>query len=89
VALSQPFAERLFGALRRHCRDQLLGLATSDRSRKLADLADDDNEHRCHAGISGVPPADRDGTTTRRPRALRAFRWRSHCRGLFQTPVAA
>jgi len=81
--------ERLIGTLRRECLDQTLFSCTSDLQRNLDDFAHYCNGHRYDAGIGGIPPADRDGAATRRPRALRAFRWRSHCRGLFQTPVAA
>jgi transposase InsO family protein len=88
VPLSHPFAERLIGTLRREYLDQTLLWGTADLQRRLDNFVDYYNEHRCHAGIGGIQPADRDGAAGRRPLALRAFRWRSHCRGLFPTPVA-
>jgi transposase InsO family protein len=89
VPLSHPFVERLIGTLRREYLDQLLFWGTADLQRKLDRFADYYNEHRCHAGIGGIPPADRDGRGGRTPLPLREFGWRSHCRGLFQTPAPA
>ncbi|MBL8223889.1 MAG: transposase [Chromatiales bacterium] len=89
VTLSHPFVDRLIGTLRREYLDQTLFWGTADLQRKLDDFVDYNNRHRCHAGIGGIPPTDRDGRGGRRPLSFGRFGWRSHCRGLFQTPVAA
>jgi hypothetical protein len=46
------------------------------------------NGYRGHAGLNGRPPISTSGEAG--PRAsLRAYRWQSHCRGLYHTPIAA
>jgi transposase InsO family protein len=46
------------------------------------------NEHRVHAALNGRPPAS--PSDERVPRASpNAYRWQSHCRGLYHTPIAA
>ena len=46
------------------------------------------NGHRAHAGLDGSPPEsipDEGGARA----SLRSYRWQPHCRGLYQTPMAA
>ena len=44
---------------------------------------------RCHTGLGGVTPARQSGAPAPPFAKLDSYRWRQHCRGLFQTPIAA
>jgi putative transposase len=86
VPLSHPFVERLIGTLRRECLDHTLFWTTADLEKKLLDFKTYFNHHRTHTAREGQPPDD----APPRPVAnLRSFGWKSHCRGLYQTPIAA
>jgi transposase InsO family protein len=86
VPLSHPFVERLVGTLRRECLDRTLFWTTADRESKLLDFKTYFNHHRTHSARVGRPPED----APHRPVANRqSYRWESHCRGLYQTPIAA
>jgi Integrase core domain len=88
VPLSHPFVERLIGTLRRECLDRTLFWTTSDLEAKLLDSQHYYNEHRTHAGRKGTPPVP--GVNADLSRAnLSCYRWQKHCRGLYQTPIAA
>ena len=88
VPLSHPFVERLIGTIRRECLDRTLFWTAADLERKLLDFQRYHNGHRTHAGLGGRTPDSSSG-----PGRLRAnvssYRWQVHCRGLYQTPVAA
>jgi transposase InsO family protein len=95
---SHAFVERLIGTVRRECLDQTLFWTRSDLERKLEDYKAYYNQHRCHTGLAGDTPAYRSGATVAslledllpHPIAnLQSYRWRRHCNGLFQTPIAA
>ena len=86
VPLSHPFVERLIGTLRRECLDRTLFWTTADLESKLLDFKTYFNHHRTHRAMAGRPPED----TPPRPIAnLQSYRWESHCRALYQTPIAA
>jgi transposase InsO family protein len=86
VPLSHPFVERLIGTLRRECLDRTLFWTTADLESKLLDFKTYFNHHRTHSGRTGRPPGD----APPRPVAnFQSYRWESHCRGLYQTPIAA
>ena len=54
---------------------------------KLFDFQHYYNGHRTHAGLDArVPESGVSGPTSI---DLDSYRWRSHCRGLYQTPMAA
>src|SRR5438552_3079366 len=86
VPLSHPFIERLIGTLRRECLDRTLFWTTADLEAKLYEFQKYFNEHRTHAGITGRLP-DFNGPIP--PITLASYRWKKHCRGLYQTPTAA
>jgi hypothetical protein len=44
------------------------------------------NEHRTHAGLEGRLP-DSGGPGS--PISFASYRWQKHCRGLYETPIAA
>src|SRR5580698_3072171 len=88
VPLSHPFVERLIGTLRRECLDRTLFWTTADLEAKLLDFQHYYNEHRTHTGCQGHPPEP--GVNVDRSLAnLSCYRWQKHCRGLYQTPIAA
>jgi len=86
IPLSHPFVERLIGTIRRECLDHTLFWTTVDLQNKLLDFRNYFNNHRTHNSLKGRTP----DTPASPPVAnLRSFRWQPHCRGLYQTPVAA
>jgi transposase InsO family protein len=86
VPLSHPFVERLIGTVRRECLDRTLFWTTADLESKLLDFKTYFNHHRTHSARAGRPP---DDVPTRPVANLQSYRWESHCRGLYQTPIAA
>jgi transposase InsO family protein len=87
VPLSHPVVERLIGTIRRECLDRTLFWTAADLEAKLLDFQKYFNEYRTHAGLDGRPPdpsTDSGGGAN-----VSSYRWRAHCRGLYQTPMAA
>jgi transposase InsO family protein len=88
VPLSHPFVERLIGTVRREYLDRTLFWTTADLETKLFDFQHYYNGHRTHAGLEGgLPEPLVDGSTC--PIDFDSYSWRRHCRGLYQTPIAA
>src|SRR5215475_12661153 len=88
IPLSHPFVERLIGTIRREFLDRILFWSTADLETKLLDFQHYFNAHRTHAGLEGgLPEPDVGGSAP--PLALGSYRWQKHCRGLYQTPIAA
>ncbi len=86
VPLSHPFVERLIGTIRREYLDRTLFWTTVDLENKLLEFRDYFNSYRTHHSLEGQTPDRREP----RPVAnLTSYRWQSHCRGLYQTPIAA
>jgi putative transposase len=84
--LSHPFVERLIGTIRRECLDRTLFWTAVEM--KLIDFKRYYNGHRAHAGLDGrAPDPNADPTCARA--SLSTYRWQLHCRGLYQTPIAA
>ncbi len=86
---SHPFIERLIGTIRREFLDQSLFWNTDDLQRKLANFRVYYNHHRTHSSLGGDTPAEVAGGTPKLPIKLNKFRWQTHCRGLYQLPIAA
>jgi transposase InsO family protein len=61
----------------------------ADLARKLRDYKMYYNSHRVHRSLGGSTPALRAGASSAVPALLDRHAWRPHCRGLFQTPIAA
>jgi hypothetical protein len=59
---------------------------TADLEAKLREFPKYFNEHPTLAGLEGRLP-DSDGPGS--PISFVSHRWRKHCRGLYQTPIAA
>jgi putative transposase len=89
VPVSHPFVERLIGTVRREYPDRIFFWDAIDLTRKLSEFRDYYNEHRVHRSLDGTTPALRAGGLSPAPAALDDYAWRQHCRGLFQTPIAA
>ena len=87
VPLSHPFVERLIGTIRPEYLDRILFWTTADLEAKLIDFQHYYNGHRTHAGLEGRLPEPSAGGAV--PTGLGSYRWRRHCRGLYQTPIAA
>src|SRR5215467_6889697 len=85
VPLSHPFVERLIGTIRRECLDHLLFWTAADLEMKLSDFKTYYNVSRFHASLSQTPIP----TTESKRVNLNCYRWRKHCRGLYETPIAA
>ena len=83
--------ERLIGTIRHELLDQAPFWGARDLERKLMEFRDYYNRDRIHASFGGITPeskADVD-PADRRTVSLNEYRWQSHCRGLYQFPVAA
>ena len=89
VPLSHPFIERLIGTLRREFLDHVFFWNAHDLVRKLEGFRPYYNAHRVHTSLDGDTPSEITAETTRRRADLRRFRWKPHCRGPYQLPVAA
>jgi len=60
----------------------------ADEEVKLLDFQHCFNGHRAHAGLGGMIPEPRPREEGARA-SVSGYRWRVHCRGLYQTPIAA
>ncbi len=87
VPLSHPFVERLIGTIRREYLDRVLFWTAVDLESKLSGFKDYYNRHRAHAALVGKTPEENPERNT--PVNFKTYRWKEHCRGLFQTPTAA
>jgi hypothetical protein len=88
VPLSHPFVERLIGIIRRECLDRTLVWTAADLDMMLLDVQRSYNGHRTHAGLDGRTPEPSTDAGSARA-SVRSYRWQPHCRGLYQTPIAA
>ncbi len=87
--LSHPFIERLIGTIRREFLDHVIFWNASDLERKLEGFRQYYNTHRAHTALDGDTPSEISGEPLIRRADLSRFRWKSHCRGLYQLPIAA
>jgi putative transposase len=89
VPVSHPFVERLIGTIRREYLDRVFFWNVVDLAQKLGEFRDYYNEDRVHRSLDGSTPAQRAGASSPAYAPLDHHAWRQHCRGLFQTPIAA
>jgi len=88
VPLSHPFVERVMDTIRQGLLDRTLFWTTSNLEAKLLDFRHYCNGHRSHAGLDGhTPEPGIDGH--RSSVSFRSYQWQKHCRGSYQTPIAA
>ena len=89
VPLSHPFVERMIGTVRREYLDRILFWTTADLETKLLDFQHYYNGHRTHSGLEGRLPEPTVEESVMKPIGLDSYQWQRHCRGLYQTPIAA
>ena len=85
VPLSHPFVERLIGTIRRECLDRMLFWSAPDLDKKLSEFQTFFNDHRAHSSLDGRTPVQNQNDVA----TLDRYAWKQHCRGLYQTPIAA
>jgi transposase InsO family protein len=86
VPMSHPFVERLIGSVRREMLDRTFFWTATDLENKLQDYQRYYNEHRAHSGRCGVTPVE---SADRIIIDINKHRWKKHCRGTFELPIAA
>jgi transposase InsO family protein len=81
VPMSRPFVERIIGSVRRELLDHTFFWTATDLENKLRNYQSCYNEHRCHSSGNGATPIASDhGKVV----DINSYRWKTHCRGLFQ-----
>ena len=91
VPESHPFVERVIGTIRREYLDHILFFNERDLHNKLIAFQDYYNETRAHSSLGGnTPTATAIGKeAVKKATSLNEYRWQSHCKELYQLPVAA
>ena len=89
VPISHPFTERLVGTIRREFLDQTLFWNKRDLEEKLGEFQDYYNTHRIHQALNLKTPDEVAGKGSPTLADLGNSAWLPHCRGMFQTPIAA
>ena len=89
VPMSHPFIERCIGTVRRELLDKILFWNSNDLQNKLESFQKYYNEERCHLAIDTLTPRQKAGTPSGAIISLKQYRWKKHCRGLYQLPTAA
>ncbi len=86
VPLSHPFVERLIGSIRRELLDHTFFWTATDLERKLLNYRCYYNRSRTHSARNNKTPVENHGAPVAN---LNNYRWRAHCRGLIELPIAA
>ena len=89
VPTSHPFIERLIGSVRRELLDKTFYWNACDLQNKLELFQNYYNEERCHFGIDGITPRKKADEPSSTVVSINHYRWKKHCKGLFQLPIAA
>ncbi len=85
-----PFAQhRLIGTIRREYLDHTLFWNERDLHKKLNSFKLFYNEKRTHSSLNANTPSQMNGSPQNKILPFRHFKWKSHCNGLFQLPIAA
>ena len=88
VPTSHPFIELLIGSVRREILDKTLYWNASDLQNKLELFQSYYNEERCHHGIDGSTPFQKAEEQLSTVISISHYRWKKHCQGLFELPIA-
>jgi putative transposase len=86
VPLSHPFIERLIGTIRREYLDHLLFWTGADLEMKLCDVQNYYNRFRVHGSLKSETPIEWPEC---KGVNFHSYRWKKHCSGLYQTPLAS
>ncbi len=86
---SHPFIERVIKTIREELLDRIIFFTASDLQHKLNQFQSYYNEYRSHMGISGKNTAQKYLSLRPNIVDIQKYRWKSHCQGLFQLPIAA
>jgi hypothetical protein len=91
MALPIYFIERVIGTTRREYLDYLIFFNDRDLQKKLDHFQDYYSDHRCHSSLGMKTPKmmAMGNVTHKNIASLDEYRWKSHCNGLYQLPVAA
>lgn len=85
VPQSHPFVERIIGTIRREFLDHVPFWTSTDLERKLKAFSDYYNKSRTHRSLDGATPIP-----SLRMRGMpHSIKWKRHCRGLYELPIAA
>jgi transposase InsO family protein len=87
--VSHPFVERLIGTVRREYLDRAFFWSKTDLEQKLKEFKSYYNQVRVHQSLGGTTPDEKAGYATPQPLNIRNYRWKAHCHGLFELPIAA
>jgi putative transposase len=85
------FIERVLGTTRRECLVQLIFFSKLDLQRKLDRFQDYYNEDRVHSFLNMKTPQvmAMENAGEKIIASIDDYRWKSHCNGLYELPVAA
>jgi len=86
IPLSHPFVERLIGTIRREFLDHVLFWTAADLESKLSVFQTYFNGYRTHEALKGQTPIESAKSSGLN---FKSYRWQQHCRGLYETPMAA
>ena len=89
VPTSHPFIERLIGSVRREILDKTVYWNACDLQNKLELFQNYYNEERGHHGIDGITPLKKADEPSSTVISIDNYRWKKHCQGLFELPIAA
>jgi transposase InsO family protein len=89
VPTSHPFVERLIGSVRREILDKTFYWNAYDLQNKLELFQNYYNEERAHHGIDGITPLKKADEPSSTVVSINHYRWKKHCHGLFELPIAA
>ena len=89
VSTSHPFIERLIGSVRREILDKTVYWNACDLQNKLELFQNYYNEERGHHGIDGITPLKKADEPSSTVISIDNYRWKKHCQGLFELPIAA
>jgi hypothetical protein len=89
LPISHPFVEQLIGTIRREYLDFVTFWTAGDVEYKRLCFKEFYNNRPCHYALDDDTPSEITGKIRQTVADLDSGRWRSHCRGLYQLPVAA
>ena len=87
--VSNPYIERLIGTVRREFLDQVMFWNRIDLENKLSMYQVYYNNDRVHRSLCGQHPSQWAEEQQAEIADIHNYEWKSHCRGLYKTPVAA